>query len=254
MTHTPRHVALIKLRAPQLLDDEIIQGLARTISQVKRLGLCCVIVLDPEQDGTGALDSSSSLRRSAIEQSDRLVSELEKHMKIRACRLDDAFNAKNVSREVTPTVPVLGAVEVNHRDLIVRPLSRGIIPIIPPIAFTEESQQRIYVQSDDVVLALTREFAGLNHHSVADGTEEDDFQDVEVLERTRSSMFILDRIILLDPLGGIPSFSRSEKPHVFVNLEQEYDGIRDQMLQAAGEARNGGSESQKENADPEKTV
>ncbi|KAI9670944.1 MAG: Amino-acid acetyltransferase, mitochondrial [Alyxoria varia] len=250
VTHAPRHVALIKLRAPQLLDDEIVQGLARTMSQVKRLGLHCVVVLDPEQDDYSALHDSNSLRRTALEQSDRLVSELQKQTKIRACRLDDAFNAVNISREVTPTVPVQGAVEVNHRDLIARPLSRGIIPIIPPVAFTEESQQRINVQSDDIVLALTREFAGLNRHSTSASTEGSDSQDVEVLEKTRLRTFILDRIILLDPIGGIPSFSRSEKPHVFVNLEQEYGGIRDQMFEAA-EARNDGFERNMKTTDSE---
>src|SRR5207237_7350978 len=39
----------------------------------------------------------------------------------------------------------------------------------------------------------------------------------------------LDRIIFLDPLGGIPSIDRPSGAHVFINLEQEYKDLKNQL-------------------------
>ncbi len=43
---TQMHVALVKLRAPQTLNDDTINGIGRTLSQLARLGLISVVVVD----------------------------------------------------------------------------------------------------------------------------------------------------------------------------------------------------------------
>ncbi|KAI9845617.1 MAG: Amino-acid acetyltransferase, mitochondrial, partial [Pleopsidium flavum] len=52
----PLHVALVKLRAPESLDDTVLQGIGHTLSQLVRLGLSCVIVVDCDESKTFDLD------------------------------------------------------------------------------------------------------------------------------------------------------------------------------------------------------
>ncbi|RMY08227.1 hypothetical protein D0868_04917 [Hortaea werneckii] len=44
----------------------------------------------------------------------------------------------------------------------------------------------------------------------------------------------LDRVIVLDPAGGIPSRDRGDHAHVFINLQQEFDEIEDELSQYTG--------------------
>jgi amino-acid N-acetyltransferase len=84
-------------------------------------------------------------------------------------------------------------------DLLLAPLQRGVIPILLPAAY-DASFRAVYADANDIVTALTRLFAGADAVS-------------------------LDRLIFLDPLGGIPAPDRPAGAHVFVNMEQEYHDI-----------------------------
>ena len=55
----------------------------------------------------------------------------------------------------------------------------------------------------------------------------------------------MDRIIILDPLGGIPSQNRADGAHVFVNLEAEYRDIKEELAKVSSDAKaiNNGKES-----------
>lgn len=208
------HLALVRLSTPQSLDDNIIDGVAKTLSQLNRLGLTCCVVVDPGTEGV-----ASALRQVAIEQADRLAVAIQKQPDSKSLRLDSVFS-------IDPSRP--GLPQVFSRKALLNPLRHGHTVILTPIAYTEDVPRAIIVPANDAVIALTKELAGLA--SIPD-PDEDPMVTAERIGRLQKEVS-LDRVILLDPLGGIPAFNRRQPSHVFINMEQEYDDIENELLQA----------------------
>jgi amino-acid N-acetyltransferase len=219
-TVEPLHVALVKLRQPQLLDDETLGGLALTLGQMVRLGLNIALVVDCDEhiaiDGSAP---SPTWREMVQEQSARIVEALEEFSEPGAFEVDHALSYVNVDAQA----PTSFSVEVKDGRLLSLPIEDGIIPVIPPIAYDVELK-KVRVQPDHVVLALTREFAGLTKQHT--GKDEQRDQGNTALQHPKPAA-VLDRIIILDPLGGIPSENRADGTHVFINLAAEYKDVRE---------------------------
>ena len=216
-TTEPLHVALIKIRAPQSVDDRILQGVGHTLSQLARLGLSCVVVVDPDDGQARKLGS-----KLAIGQADRIVDTINSYIGPGARRIDSAIGISSIGDQVSESLKILDRIRVIHRDQLLAPLRRGMIPVIVPVGFDIDVQKMIPIVADDIVLALTREFAGLQSDALAKGDPQ------EVAERmiTLQKQVSIDRIIILDPLGGIPATDRMQGAHVFINLEQEFEVIK----------------------------
>ncbi|KAH8151169.1 uncharacterized protein LAJ45_04871 [Morchella importuna] len=103
-------------------------------------------------------------------------------------------------------------VEAQCDHLLLAPLSRGVIPVLPPLAM-DTAHMYAATTGDDLLLALTALLAA------QDGVA-------------------LERIVLLDPLGGIPSHDRPAGAHVFINLAQEHDTITGHLPADSPHARN----------------
>lgn len=217
------HVALIEIREPQSINDETLQGVGLTLSQLSRLGLSCVVVIDAEDSQERKSLDGGSL---AIEQADRVVEAIDSYGGHGARRVDSVIGISSIHEHFLPSVKVRGGIRITHRDLLLAPLRRGLIPVIAPIGFEPSTQSLVPVVADEVVLALTREFAGIQTRI---STEEDPQMVAEKVNNLQKQI-ILDRIIVLDSLGGIPSMDRSHGSHVFINLEQEFDGIKEDLL------------------------
>lgn len=214
------HVALVKIRAPQTISYAVLQGVGRTLSQLTRLGLSCVVIIDCED---GHTRDPFETCRVVIEQSDRLVAAIDSRSSKGARRLDSVVRISSVQDDKS-LVKVRGPLRITHRSLLMAPLRRGVLPVVAPIGCTS-NQTLAPVAADDVVLALARDFAGLQ----AQPLFEDDPYKVAEMVKSLQKEISLDRIILLDPLGGIPSGDTWHGSHVFVNLEQEYQGIKDDL-------------------------
>lgn len=206
------HLALIKLKTPQLLDDAVLTGVAKTLSQLTRLGMACCVVVDP-----GGTDNASTSRAIATAQADRLARAIDVQPDSKSTCIDSMLSIP-IGNSEFPTVA--------SRKALINPLRDGRIAITTPIAYTEETPRAMMVSANDALLALTKELAGLTmaHHP--------DEDPILTAERTRGLQqeVALDRVILLDPLGGIPAFSGPQTSHAFINLEQEYDDIENELL------------------------
>ncbi|KAM0801723.1 hypothetical protein BDR22DRAFT_888186 [Usnea florida] len=214
------HVALLKIRAPQSVDDVTLQGIGRTLSQISRLGMSPVVVVDIEDGQTRKpLDAA----KIAIDEADRIAKAIDGHGGHGARRLDSVIGISSVDGH---SVAISGPVRVEHRDLLMVPLRRGMIPVIASIAFNSETQKLEFVAADELVLALARDLAGIQTRPLAEDNAEEVAEEISTLQRQIS----LDRIIVLDPLGGIPATDRSLGSHVFINLEQEFGAIRKDLL------------------------
>lgn len=231
----PLHVAVVKIRSPQSLDDETLSGVGLTLSQLTRLGLNSAVVVDCDDEDTPEVPDTftGSWRDGVIQHAERLVSAIEKHNAAGARIVDQALGVSNLQQEVPSTVHVRGGVDVWHKELLMSPLRRGMAPVLLPIAHSRDTLRAVRVQSDDVVLALTRELAGLTSRTTEEKQPEGTPESVSKSVASLREMTSLDRIIVLDPLGGIPARDRADKAHVFINLEQEYRDIRNELSQAS---------------------
>ncbi|EQL31353.1 amino-acid acetyltransferase, mitochondrial [Blastomyces dermatitidis ATCC 26199] len=205
------HIALVKIREPQFLNDQTLGEVGRTLSQLSLLGMGCCVVIDP-----GLPQSDPSWRSRSIEQADRMLAAIDANNDLDSRRLDDVIRVASSSKHV---------LSVPSRELILSPLRRGRIVVIPPIGYTENTLRAGPVLADDVVLALTKEFTGLSVKARPDDNPHELARRISQLQEEVS----VDRLIILDPAGGIPSLKRPSKSHVFVNLEQEFEEIRDEL-------------------------
>ncbi|KAF2437763.1 N-acetylglutamate synthase [Karstenula rhodostoma CBS 690.94] len=225
----PLHLALVKLRQPQALDDDTLGGIALTLSQMAKLGLNIAVVVDCEGDnGPVSLDLNPTWESTVREQVTRVVDALEDFNAPGAFEVGHALSCTDqIASSAGAGLQGYGSVEVKNNQLLFPPIEDGIIPVIPPLAYTSELK-KVRVSPDDVLLALTREFAGLAPNIDEDnlGVPENvpEGKDVEPPRKP-----VLDRIIILDPLGGIPAEHRADGAHVFINLEAEYRDVREEL-------------------------
>lgn len=223
---TQLHVALVKIRAPQTLSDDTLYGIGRTLSQLGRLGLTSVVVVDCN-DGLQS-DPDSISRSLAMEQTDRVAAAIDASGEPRARVVNNAIGISETTREDSSAAYLKGRVHVTLRKLLMTPLRRGTILVIPPIGYTDDSQVSVSISANDVVLALTRELAGFQSLTLA----EVDSDGIKERLRAIQSEISLDRLIILDPLGGIPARARPNGYHVYLNMEQEYQSAKQDILAA----------------------
>lgn len=217
----PLHLALVKLRQPQNLNDRTLGDIALTLSQMAQLGLSTAVVLDCDDEaGTFVTETDTTYTDVVREQAARLVAALEEHNEAGSLLVQHALSYSDVTGNVPSTARVRGDVAVQNGYLLFPPIDDGMIPVITPFAYDSELK-KIKVEADDVMLALIREFAGITGPVNVDSTANTTSGKDQIAEKP-----ILDRIIILDPLGGIPSENRADGAHVFVNLEAEYRDIR----------------------------
>ncbi|KAL4979972.1 mitochondrial amino-acid acetyltransferase [Aspergillus desertorum] len=207
------HLALVKIKTPQLLDDVILNGVARTLSQINRLGLACCVVVDPGSDG-----DTHTLRKIATEQVGRIATAVDGQPDSKSSHLYSvlSFSAKR------PNVPT-----VSSRKQLLSPLRDGHILIVAPIAYTEDTPKAVMIPANDAVLALTKELAGL---ATVPDPDEDPMITAQKISDLQKEVS-LDRVILLDPLGGVPAFRGPQTSHAFINMDQEFEHIERELLQ-----------------------
>ena len=218
------HVALVKIRAPQTLDDETLHGIGRTLSQLGRLGLISVVVIDCNDAKGPNPRAPKNWRLQASEQADRLIAAINANGETGARLVD---NVVSVSRNTGPGYSK-SAAHITLRKLLMTPLRRGIIPVIPSVGYNDVTQIAVSVPADQIIMALTMELAGIPTKPLPD-------EDPNVIRerlRTLRDEVSLDRLIILDPLGGIPSTDRPNGYHVFLNMEQEFDAAQRDLLKS----------------------
>lgn len=226
------YLALVKLRAIQSIDDKTLAGICRTLSQVSRLGLQPVVVLDGDSDETTWELTPSQQRKLLTEQADRMCALFEEKTPSDACRLDNALGVVPNSQKSTGSSQGRDNVQVPWKNLILSPLKRGMIPVIPPLGFTLEDQRVVTIDADDAMVAIVKAFAGVNQSAKENFPSKTE----EVL-----IPYAVDRVILLDPLGGIPSLTRPDKAHIFINMEQEHNDIKSELRSPIPQPSNEGT-------------
>ncbi|KAI0478991.1 N-acetylglutamate synthase [Xylariaceae sp. FL0804] len=217
----PLYVALVKFRAPELVDDLTLDGVGRTLSQLRRLGLISIVVVDCEADRRDAVTQ----RHIATTQANRIVTVIDKYVAIdessgSGARVIDSPITITDSENATASPFTSQTLFVSNPTDLMNALQNELIPIIPSFGYTENTCTVKPVNANDAVLALTRQLSGLQFP----GQLADDTHLTRLLRAAE-----IYRLVVLDPLGGIPAKNRATGRHLFLNLEQEYPEVKSDL-------------------------
>ncbi|KAF6841921.1 acetylglutamate synthase [Colletotrichum plurivorum] len=220
----PVNLAIVKMTHPQDLDDKMLSAIAKTFSQLRKLGLVSLIVLDIGPAPRGVLREQSWRVQQAIESFgepgsillDRCVAETEVH-----------------AAKTQGFMP--SSVYVQHPHLVLRALQENAIVVIPPVTLAPDMKSVEVVDADEAIVALTKFFCGLQlseAHSPAEAAAASFRAGVKVAS--------VEKVIILDPAGGTPLADEHNSCHRYINLEQEFEGIMYGLTHPSGsEARRG---------------
>ncbi|QUC16719.1 uncharacterized protein UV8b_00960 [Ustilaginoidea virens] len=210
-TTDPTDAAVVTLRLPQELSSDVLHGIAKTLSQLRVLGLTALVVVDGGAGADCRLLEDQALRLcEAIDSFAGPGSKMAGHVFSRRKRKTPAS---------TPPGVVADTILVDDRGVLERALRRSVIVVMPSLARPDDISCRAPADANATTLALTRYLAGFPSEA-SSGTD-----DPASAPTTHPSARLasVERIIILDPLGGIPMTRRPHVPHRLINLEQEYD-------------------------------
>ncbi|KAK7745253.1 Amino-acid acetyltransferase, mitochondrial [Diatrype stigma] len=213
----PIYVALVKLRAPQIIDDSTLDGIGKTLSQLRKLGLISIVIVDCGDDG----ENDASHRKAATTQADRLATAIDAYDPPGARVIDSPITiGTSIGTSSSPFTSQ--DLFVGNPQCLMAALQEDGIPIIPSFGYTVDTCSRRSVDADEAILALIRHLSGLQFlgHEVAE-----ELQTTDLLKAAE-----VYRLIILDPLGGIPANNRATERHLFLNLEQEFEEVKGHLV------------------------
>ena len=217
------HTALLKLcHADTLSNVDIVPGLARTVVQLGRLGMPVCVVVEAEDtyhtNNPLPTGNIAALREKyenliyriadAIEReggrAEPILGELLAHDDaLSSVSSEDSSSSDNfvAGIENSITAPHI-TFPATSQERLSNILKRGQIPVIAPlVSGLMPSLSPISADS-----ALFRICQGLS-------------------DPTRGHQVSVERIIVVDPVGGLPDSERLGGSHIYINLQQEYDPL-----------------------------
>lgn len=218
VTEAMPHVAVIKFRLPQHVDDATLRGVAKTLAQLRALGLLSVIVLDCEIGS-----DNKQWSRVLNQQTFRLAGAIDEYGEPWTTIVDSALLKQTTPEPSASGSSLATATEarVEDGDALLTTLLKGSVVIVPPIVQQVETAKSQPLDANEAVLCITRYLSGLQfpHSSSEQCAETDD-------NAAPTKKVFVDRVIILDPLGGIPAKNRWNNAHVFLNLEDELESAK----------------------------
>ncbi|KAI9710345.1 MAG: Amino-acid acetyltransferase, mitochondrial [Bogoriella megaspora] len=209
------YLSIVKIRDIQVLDDGTVQGICSTLSQLARLGMISIVVPDCGVDLSKSDAIPFEAQSALLTQANRIASFINAHEGTRGRVVEGAFGLGPGKQPVRSLLSSQGHVVLDFPEILVSTLQTGALPIIPSIVYTSESNAKV-IDADELILAMAKSLGGLPK------SKESEWLD-----------FSLERLIILDPLGGILA-PNAKGSHVFINLEQEFEAISMSLEQDAG--------------------
>lgn len=211
------HIAIVKLREPQTWDDALLDGVAKTLTQLRDLGLRSVIVLDCDL----AESKGAQWQEAVSQQTDRLIKAIGRYGSPGAELVSSAIWKTNGTPQKLSSVDTTNLF-VGFGKGFTTALRHGHIVVVPPRALCEETLGYAAADANEIIFALANFFSGLqfDKQTLAEGKAEASSEPLQVRKA------VVDRIIVIDPHGGIPASGHGDGARVFVNLEEEFDKLQ----------------------------
>ncbi|KAI1660764.1 N-acetylglutamate synthase [Daldinia decipiens] len=211
----PLYVALVKFRAPQEVSDATLDGVGKTLGQLRKLGLISIVVVETGIAG----ENEAHRRQTATVQANRIATAIDNYDAPGARVIDSPITIESMQEEDSSPFTSRGLFVGNAHDLMAA-LQEEVIPIISSFGYTADDCAVKPVSANDAILALTRQLSGLQFLGQP-------VEDSKVIQTSRSAEVY--RLIVLDPLGGIPAKNRATGRHLFLNLEHEFQEVRNDL-------------------------
>ncbi|ODV57858.1 acetyl-CoA:L-glutamate N-acetyltransferase [Ascoidea rubescens DSM 1968] len=189
-------ISLIKFKNIKSISPKVLKNIGLTILKLIKLGVSPIIVIDEYNFNNHDYNVNNKLSFSQIEKN------LERQCELIVNIIEDSINlfgGDNIIRELFE-INEENEVLLNNIELVLIPLIQGVVPIIYPSGYYKVDSSIKFLPSDLI-----------NNENNENNENED--------------LLSIEKIIYIDPLGGIPSLERSTGSHVLVNLEQEYYDI-----------------------------
>ncbi|KAI3317444.1 N-acetylglutamate synthase [Xylariaceae sp. AK1471] len=216
----PLFVALVKFRAPETVNDTTLDGVAKTLSQLRKLGLVSIVIVDCDGNGQGEIMQ----RQTAAAQASRIVTAIDNYDAPGARVIESPISITMRDNFSTSPLTSQDLFIENSNDLMTA-LQDELITIIPSFGYTADTYTSKPVNVNDAIIALTRQLSGLQF---VQGPYDD-----SLITRVLRAAEVY-RIIVLDPLGGIPAKNRATGRHLFLNLENEFKEVQADLEAAVG--------------------
>ncbi|CAE6457675.1 hypothetical protein ACGC1H_007245 [Rhizoctonia solani] len=211
-----RHTALVKLQGP--FTDRQLESVARGMVYLEKLGLTSVIVVELDDWVRGEPDE----RARVLQETRRVVEALEAQ----------GARARPLTEAVVRLGPHPGEQDIVAEDVIEThtmpedliqlrsALRSGEIPVLSPLA-RDSFLRMVRIEANDVIAGLTRGMAEVAQLDAEKAESTDESKPGDDLDLTPMRLMIINRE------GGIPSYARDGLPHLLVNVQAEYDFIRE---------------------------
>jgi len=218
------HIALIKLcQADTLSSAAILPGLARTLVQLGRLGMPVCLIVEPE-DGYIVNESPTpgnvaTLREKYGFITDRIVDAIE----------SQGGRAQPIMGELlTQTEPYTDVPLSLDLPVVVRAVERSILN--PPVVLSSYGKTLLHDLMKRRQIPVVAPIAGgLDPSLLPISADCALFRICRGLSTPSNDPSPLDtfveRIILIDPVGGLPATERGGGSHIYINIEQEYQSM-----------------------------
>ncbi|KAK9473674.1 uncharacterized protein V1510DRAFT_413571 [Dipodascopsis tothii] len=205
----PLRTAIIKIRDVDAIESAQLRQIGKTVTKLSRLGLQPIVVVDPRTDHETAAWKDAGPRRVSARAAKRLDAVGERV--VRAIEGppaapvlqgdDDKPRRPRAKAHVVKSVFSLagGRLAWALPELVLSPVTLGIVPVVVPTVYDEADACTRLVSPDELVCAMTEQLASAAH----------------------ADLLAVEKVIYIDPLGGMPSAERNLGAHVYVNLEQE---------------------------------
>ncbi|KAL5614435.1 hypothetical protein BROUX41_004540 [Berkeleyomyces rouxiae] len=207
MEPPPLHLGLVQIRSPQLMDETTKEGVAKSLSQLRTLGLLCIVVVDCGPSATNKL---------IREQCERLGYAINNYRGPGAKVVENILAIDEELRASNRPFSADG-IYVSYPRELEQVLEKDVIPILPSLA-SEPATLKNVVSSPESILVSLAKYLGNFQTSTTD-----DFLGRGPVEKPIAST--IEKIIVLDQNGGLPFSQGSRFSHRFINLDQEYDAI-----------------------------
>lgn len=187
----PLRIALFKIKF-ESIDSDTWKGIAETLKRLIKLGISPIIMFDYDHLPANTFRYNELY---VLNQTSRIMNILgrpSEENELKTIVMRSLFSRENSH---------VNEFAINSLELILIPLYQGIVPIIQPIIYNSSTCMQEFVDSNDLVYNLCSSLLDTN------------------------SILSIEKIVMIDPVGGVPSIERNQTSHVFINLSQEYSDI-----------------------------
>lgn len=190
----PLRIALVKL---SLLDEspETWKGVSETFKRLVTLGISPIIILDHDHLSQKDFKTNAAYM---MKQGYKLLLQL-------SVTSDEGTTVEStILRSLF--IDQCQQMKLSSLEQLLIPLYQGIIPIVQPLQYNVTDGSQNFVTSNEALCTVCSEL--LEH----------------------PELLTVEKIIVIDKLGGIPSIERNQTSHVYINLSQEYSDIVSELF------------------------